>query len=162
VSPQYGPGLLLNATATSGLPVTFTASPANYCQILNATSGSYVQLANNLGSLMGSCTIVASQAVSSYYNPASSVSQVVSWSPDITVINVQAPTSITVNGTSTVLASYTTKDPSLSSGIAALNTLVVNASTSPAVCTVVSSTQVTTSGGMPTQTLVKGLKSGVC
>jgi len=111
---------------------------------------------------MGSCTIVASQAGSSYYNPASSVSQVVSWSPDITVINVQAPTSITVNGTSTVLASYTTKDPSLSSGIAALNTLVVTASTSPAVCTVVSSTQVTTSGGMPTQTLVKGLKSGVC
>jgi hypothetical protein len=160
--PQYGPGILLSAKASSGLPVTFTASPASYCQIIQSSGNTYVQTANNVASLIGACTIVASQGGNSAYNAAPSVFQVLGWSQDSMVINVQTPASVPLNGTATVTANYTTRDPSLSSGIPALNTLVGVVSSSPTVCSVVGNTQVSLAGGMPTQTVVKGLKVGAC
>ena len=160
--PQYGPGVLLKATASSGLPVTFTASPASYCQILQTPSGTYVQTANNIASLVGACIVTASQAGNASYLPAPTNSLAIAWLQDRMVINTQAPLSLAVNATSTVLAGYTTADLSLSSGITALNNLVAVTSASPTICSVVSNSQITTNGGMPTQTIVKGLKAGVC
>ena len=104
----------------------------------------------------------ASQSGNGNYLPAPGKSLSVAWTQDKMVINTQAPQSLAVNATGTVLVSYTTADSSLSSGITALNNLVSVSSGSPTVCSVLNNTQVTTSGGMPTQTAVKGVKAGVC
>jgi hypothetical protein len=160
--PQYGPGILLKAAASSGLPVTYTASPTSYCQILQTSAGTYVQTANFISSLVGACIVSASQSGNANYLPAPVKSLSFAWTQDKTVINTQSPQSLAVNATGTVLASYTTADSSLSSGISALNNLVLVSSGSPTVCSVVNNAQITTSGGMPTQTAVKGVKAGVC
>jgi hypothetical protein len=59
------PDFSVSATAGSGLPVSFTASPASVCTI----SGSTVHLTG-----VGTCTVTASQAGNSNYNAATPVS----------------------------------------------------------------------------------------
>jgi hypothetical protein len=61
-----GTPLTLAATATSGLAVSYSASPATVCTV-SGTTATFVGA--------GSCTITASQAGNSYYSAATSVSQ---------------------------------------------------------------------------------------
>jgi hypothetical protein len=60
------PDFNVSASANSGLPVSFTASPAGVCTM----SGSTVHLIG-----VGTCTITASQAGNGNYNAASSVAR---------------------------------------------------------------------------------------
>ncbi len=59
--------LVLGATASSGLPVTFTSNSTSVCTV---TSGSTVSLVN-----VGQCSITANQAGDSTYSAASPVTQ---------------------------------------------------------------------------------------
>jgi hypothetical protein len=60
------PDFTVTATATSGLPVTLTASPSTVCTV----TGSTVKLID-----IGTCSITASQAGNASYNAAPSVTQ---------------------------------------------------------------------------------------
>jgi len=160
---QYGPAIALSATASSKLPVTFTASPASYCQIVQATTGTFVQVANGVTNLGNACVVTANQAGNASFNAAPTVAQIISWIPDRTVINVAPATNIAVNNSESISASFTTADPLYSSGIPALNVPIAVTNLSPTVCQVVSNTQVDKGAlGVPTVTTVKGLKTGVC
>jgi hypothetical protein len=161
-APEYGPGIALNATASSGLPVSFTASPASYCQIAQLSSGTFVQVASGFTSLAGACVITASQAGNIVYGVAAPVVQVLSWVKDQMVINTSPITNTSVNGTSTFTASYLARTPSLNSGLTALNVPVVVTNSTPNVCLVISANLISQTGGVPTQVVVRGVKPGVC
>jgi len=70
-----GATLTLNATATSGLPVTYATSTANVCSVAGAT----LSIVNG-----GTCTITASQAGNSIYAAATPVTQ------SFTVLGIQS------------------------------------------------------------------------
>ena len=77
------PSYTLSATATSALPVTFTATPSTICTV----SGSTLRLVSS-----GACSVTANQKGSAYYASAPAITQTIS---------------ITQVATSTVLASST-------------------------------------------------------
>jgi Subtilase family len=161
-APEYGPGIALNATASSGLPVSFTAFPASYCQIAQLSSGTFVQVASGFTSLAGACVITASQAGNIVYGAAAPVVQVLSWVKDQMVINTSQITNTSVNGTSSFTASYLARTPSLNSGLTALNVPVVVTNLTPTVCSVISANLISQVGGVPTQVVIRGVKPGVC
>lgn len=106
-----------SATATSGLPVSFTylgQSPGN-CSV----SGSTVT-----GVTVGSCTIIANQAGDATYHTATQVTQSIIVSKASQTISFGAAPAIIVSGTGRVSATAT-------SGLA-----VTLTSTTPSVCTV--------------------------
>ena len=79
------------------------------------------------------------------------------------MINLSPTSSLAPNASESITASYTTVDPTYSSGIAALNVPVAVTNLSPTVCQVISTTQVDKGGyGIPTVVAIKGLKGGVC
>jgi beta-lactam-binding protein with PASTA domain len=65
-SQMAGTKLALQATASSGLPVTFTSSPSNVCTVSGSTASLLA---------VGTCTITASQSGNASYSAAKSVSQ---------------------------------------------------------------------------------------
>ena len=101
---QGEPPFTVNATASSGLPVTFTAGPASVCAI----SGNTVTLTGP-----GSCTVTASQGGNANYNAAPSVArtfQVVAGTAPSYVVTVttSGPGSVAPgSGTYSGLASFT-------------------------------------------------------
>lgn len=68
-APFVGATAMLTASASSGLPVTFTASPANVCTVNGDTL---------TGVADGTCTVTANQAGNSSYAAAPSVAQTIS------------------------------------------------------------------------------------
>jgi hypothetical protein len=162
VLPQYGPGVVLNAIASSGLPVTFTATPATYCRVINSPSGVFVQVADGPISLTGNCTITATQSGNSAYSAAKPILQVIGWVKDQMTITTTSTKSVTIGGSSTITASYLASTSSLNSGISALNVPIVVANLTPSVCSVVGSSQIQTPSGNPTQIVVSALKIGMC
>jgi len=89
-----------SATATSGLPVTFTSTTPAICTV-SGTNGSTVT-----GKAIGTCTIAANQAGNSSYDPASQVTgSITVGKANQTITNFAfTPTTLTVNGTTTASA----------------------------------------------------------
>jgi hypothetical protein len=101
-----GSSLALTASASSGLPVTYTASPASVCTV----SGSNASLVGG-----GTCTITAKQPGNATYSAAPSVSQSfivgklsqsISF-PAIPAQNVNATVTLAATATSGLTVSYT-------------------------------------------------------
>ena len=121
--PDFDPG----ATASSGLPVSYTASPAVTCSI---TAGNQVEIDGT-----GLCTVIASQAGNANYNPASKVSQTFSIGAGDQTITFADPSDQTYGG------------PDLDPGATASSGLPVSYAASPAgVCSVTAGNQVELDG----------------
>ncbi len=114
------------ATATSGQPVTYTSTTPATCSVTAA--GVVTDIA------IGQCTLTASQAASSTYAAAASVSQSFNITPlpDTITIPPTVPTSVVAGATVSIGATTT-------SGVTPIYT-----STTPAVCTVSAAGVVTT------------------
>ena len=86
-SQIYGPGKIFNvsASASSGLPVSFSAGPSSICTMSGASTVA-VQGA-------GSCSVSADQAGSNNYNPAPTVTRMVAIAPP--VVSLSMPPSAT-------------------------------------------------------------------
>ncbi|CAK0780872.1 hypothetical protein CCP4SC76_7610003 [Gammaproteobacteria bacterium] len=113
----------VSATATSGLPVSFSSTTSSICGT-GGTNGSTVT-----GKAAGTCTIAGNQAGDSNYNPASQVTQSVtvtsSSMPSLAVSDVtvsegagtaSVPVSLSVASNSTVTASFGTSDGTATAG----------------------------------------------
>ncbi|TNJ45001.1 BNR-4 repeat-containing protein [Tamlana fucoidanivorans] len=83
------PSFTLNATASSGLPVSYTSSNTNIARIIN---GNEVQIMG-----VGSCDIMASQKGDGTYNEASEVSQTLVVSADASKSNQTITFSLSPN-----------------------------------------------------------------
>ena len=142
--------------------MTFVATPTSYCQVLQATGGTYLQFAFKVNSVTGVCTVAATQAGNSLFNAAPNVIQNLSWVKTAMTISTTPLSNLPVTSTGTIIASYLASTPALNSGLTALNQLITVTTSTPTVCAVASAVQITTSGGMPTQVQVKGLKPGIC
>ena len=118
-NPAYGSTVPLNATATSGLAVSFGSSTTGVCTV----SGSNLSI---IGS--GTCTVTASQAGNANYTAATPVSQ------NLTVTQVPQTITFTAPANSTYGASVAL-NASASSGLP-----VAFSSATTAVCTVSGST----------------------
>lgn len=116
----------VNATATSGLPVTFSSKSPTICSI-NSTTGIVTSLAT------GTCIIVANQDGNTDYAPAPQATQniVTAFDPN-QIISFGPIPALTLYGTSPVTASA-------SSGLP-----VSYSTTTPAVCSVHASTGLVT------------------
>ena len=114
---NVGGATTVSATATSGLGVTFSSATPSVCTVSGATVTALTT---------GTCTIAADQAGNGNYNAALQVTGAISPSKQNQTIGTISftPTSVSVNGTTTVSATAT-------SGLA-----VIFSSTTPSVCTV--------------------------
>ena len=112
---HVGGTLTLSATASSGLPVTFTVVQNGNCSI----SGSVVTFLN-----VGNCGVIASQAGNSVYSAAPSVGQIIAVNA---AVNTQAAQTITFNPISSqVVGGKLTVSASASSGLPVSFILVQN------------------------------------
>jgi uncharacterized delta-60 repeat protein len=135
---SYGqPAFALTATASSGLPVSYTASGA--C----AVAGNMVQVG-----AVGSCTITASQAGVSSYLPAAPVARTFAINPATQAITFgPAPVGVTV-GLGLVYVNATSTSPTAAPSAMP----IALTSLTPSVCTV----------GGSNAALVVALAAGVC
>ena len=116
-SIPYGQGpVLVSATASSGLPVTFSSTTTAVCTV----SGNLVSLVNP-----GICSIMASQAGNGTYTPAPSVVQSFSVTQATQSVGISPVTGATVGSAPVALSA------SASSGLP-----VTFSSSTPGVCTV--------------------------
>jgi hypothetical protein len=127
IAAQYAASSVgLTATASSGLPVTYTSTTPTVCSVSGATASSLIS---------GGCTLVASQAGNSNYLPAPAVYRSY-W------VNHAAQTiTFPIIGTQTVLTSVGLT-ATASSGLA-----ITYSSTTPTICSV---------AGMTVSSLTKG------
>jgi hypothetical protein len=93
-------GSALLATATSGLAIMYSNSTPKICQILSLGAGKYsVQPIYPLtGSETVTCTIVAAQPGDAKYASAANVERSFTMSKQPSLINVKAPTNVSLNG----------------------------------------------------------------
>jgi len=124
-SGTYGGSTTLSASATSGLPVTFTSATPGICTV-SGTNGTTI----NYDGGAGTCTINANQAGDASYRAAPQVSVNVTVSKaNQTITSFPAPSNLFVGQTATLTA---TADSGL--------TIFVFGSNTPTICTVSGST----------------------
>jgi hypothetical protein len=103
----------LSATASSGLAVTVTSSTPSICTV----SGMTLTL-----KLAGTCTLVASQAGNTIYNPAPSItrsitmtkaSQTITFAPPASLTSAQSPYTLSATASSGLAVTVTSSTPSI-------------------------------------------------
>jgi subtilisin family serine protease len=161
---EYGPAAPLTATATSGLPVTFTSLTPATCVILQPSNGSYVvQSAPGVSGNGVLCTVQANQAGNDAWAAAAPVTRSFTWNKVATVIRVTNGVSTrTSAGPFQLLASALAVNPALNSNLQSLGLPVVVTTSTPAVCQIISNSQVDNGSGIFTQATIKGLANGTC
>ncbi|MCB1769601.1 MAG: VCBS repeat-containing protein, partial [Candidatus Competibacteraceae bacterium] len=126
---SVGGATTASATATSGLPVTFSSQTTSTCTVSGIT-GSTVT-----GVTEGTCTIAANQAGNATYNPAPQVTQNLAVNKINQTIGAItfSPTTLTIGGTTTASATATSNLPvtfsSQTTGICTVNGSIVTAVT---------------------------------
>lgn len=160
---EFGPGVRVTATASSGLPVTFSVTTPSVCRILTLTDGVAVQTVEGLADVdTATCTVVAAQAGNGTYAAATSVSRSFTWRKAATKIWLSAvPKLYLKSGTGGVIAYWGMVDPVLMSGLYSLNSILSATSLSPSTCAVTSTTLVSTTNPY-TRVIVQPLALGTC
>ena len=159
---EIGPAQKLNATATSGLPITYTSLTPNICYIVNGSSGASVQTVNPLPNANSwDCTVSATQNGDERYAAARPVQRTFRWIPAAMNISISGSTRFRGKGPNLVSATINFIDAS-KRGTSGLGHLLQVTSLSPITCKVISAELVTISGGLATQAQVSGLANGAC
>jgi hypothetical protein len=160
---EYGPGLYLKATTTSGLPITYKSLTPKICQILAPTEGIAVQAAYPLSGLdVANCIVEASQPGDNRFAPAISVQRSFNWIKAGMKITISRSTSMVGRGTHTVDAAVSFVDISKMGGLRSLGHALAVTSATPTVCTVISTAPSDQSGGIYSRSIVSTLSNGTC
>jgi hypothetical protein len=175
---EYGPGYILNATASSGLPISYKSLTPNVCYVLYPTAGAAVQSVNPTPPGDYSvCTIEASQPGDDRYVAATPISRTFKWTKaqmKITPYISSSPSDrnsiLTPVSTSTNLKagfSYTFVASTLfasgnNSGLLSIGHLLEVTSSSPAVCSVSAVTTWDRPGGIYTRATITTVSKGTC
>jgi hypothetical protein len=162
---EFGPGISLSASSTSGLRVSFTVSTPTICRILEPTTNNFVvQTAAGLPDVeTATCTVVASQAGNDRFNPATPVSQSFTWRKAAQKITTSSIPSIRVStATSLFTAQLATVDRALMSGLTSFNTLITATSLTPSVCSITRNDLIDRGTAPYTRIYVRGLSAGTC
>ena len=126
----------LTATASSGLPVTYSTTTPTICQILATESGTVLTAATPIPAVAGAaCVITASQTGNDQFNPAVAVGRTINFVKESQSINFTNPVSKEMNQLNLLSITSTSGLP------------VTVTSTTPATCSVVA----TANGGYAAQ-----------
>jgi hypothetical protein len=156
-----GAPTVLTATASSGLPVTYTTNTPTVCRIDTVDSQSVVNYVLPLPSATYSyCYIYAAQAGDGTYSPAPSTTRGISLRKENTVTLGTWNGAVTAAGTTVDLVVKSSSQPTLNESLAGETPLVVTSAT-PNVCKV-DSTRYFGSSTSHTQATVKALWNGTC
>ncbi len=160
---EYGPGIYLKATTTSGLPITYKSLTPKICQILAPTEGPAVQAVYPLSGLdIANCIVEASQPGDNRYAPATPVQRSFNWIKSAMKITVSRSTTILGKGLHTVDAAVSFVDVSKMGGLKSLGHALSVTSATPTVCTVISTVPSDQSGGIYSRSIVSALSNGTC
>ena len=156
-----GAPTVLTATATSGLPITFTTNTPTVCKIESVDSQTVMNYVLPLPSASTSyCYVIASQAGDDSYTAAPSSSRAIALRKESTFVTATWNGSITTSGSTVDLLVKSSSQPTLNEALAGEKALVVTSAT-PTICKVLSANYVGTSTSH-TQVTVKALWNGTC
>jgi len=156
-----GAPTILNATSTSGLPVTITSNSPAVCKVDVVDSQTVLNYVLPLSAASYSyCYLTTSQAGNGTYSPAPSSMRTVIFFKESTRITATWNGAVTTAGSTVDLLVNSTAQPALNESLAGTNPLVVTTST-PTICKVVSANYVGSSTAH-TQVTVKAIWNGSC
>jgi hypothetical protein len=151
----------LAATATSGLPVTFSTNTPAVCKIESVDSQTVVNYVLPLPAASYSyCYITATQVGDGNFAPATSSSRAISFNKERTVVLGTWSGAVTTTGTTVDLLVKSSSQPSLNEALAGETPLSVVSAT-PSICKV-DATKYVGSSTVHTQVTVKALWNGTC
>lgn len=160
---EYGPGLYLKATTTSGLPITYKSLTPTICQILYPTEGPAVQAVYPRSGLDSvTCTVEASQPGDDRYAPATPVQRSFNWIKTNMKITVSRSTSFVGRGPHIVDAAIAFSDSAKMNGMTSLGHPLVVSSTTPTVCAVTGTMPSDQRGGIFSRSTITALSNGKC
>ena len=160
---EYGAGLKLVATTTSGLPVTYRSLTPDICQIIYPSQGPTVQATYPLSGLeFANCAVEASQSGDSRFKPAVSVQRSFNWIKSAMRISVSRSTRMVGKGPHTVDAAVSFMDSSKMSGLRSLGHNLDVTSMTPTVCTVIRTDPSDQRGGIYSRSSINPLSNGLC
>ncbi len=156
-----GAPTLLIATATSGLPVTFKASPANVCQIVEVDGKPAVTHVLPIPAGVGSaCQVTANQSGDATYAAATGQGKTINFMKEATRIATAWSGPVTVAGATLSIKVASSNQPLLNEYQGG-DTAAVITTTTPRVCSI-SETQLVGTADVHTTTTVKALWNGTC
>jgi hypothetical protein len=158
----YGPGLVLNATATSQLPISYKSLTPSVCYILYPTAGAAVQSVAGVSGDNQICTVEASQSGDDRYASAASVTRTFKWGRAAMKLTVVNPPKFSASGPFQ-LTTYVGFVNTNMNAPTTLGHLLTVTSKTPTICTV-QSNQLRDLGaiGIANSTLVAALNNGDC
>ena len=160
---EYGPGAYLNATTTSGLPISYKSLAPEICQILYPTAGPAVQAVYPRSGLdSAKCVVEASQVGDSRYAPAVSVQRSFNWVKSAMKITISRSTALLGKGPHTIDAAVLYIDNSKMGGLRSLGHKLDVTTSTPNVCSVVGTSASDQRGGVFSRSTVAGLVNGTC
>ena len=150
----------LVATATSGLPVSFTTTTPTTCSISQVDSKTVLSLLAVPSTNSALCSVTAAQAGDGTFRAASSWIRTISWMKEPTAFkwNLSAPLNVT--GVKASISVYSAVQSSLAELNGGSTPLTVS-STTPTICTVSNPTYIGTSVAH-TEVTVKAIWNGTC
>ena len=155
-----GPATPLTASASSGLPVTYTTSTPAICQIISSDTGTVLTHVLPLVATSATCAVTASQPGNGAYAPATSVMRLMSFMKEATTITGSWAGLLNETGTAFDLNVVSLSQPALKEAMAGNAALTVTSSTKN-IC-VVDSTSYIGSPTVHTRVIVRGLWNGTC
>ena len=159
---EVGPAQALRATASSGLPITYTSLTPSVCYIIAGASTASVQtVANRPVGTSWDCTVRASQPGDNRFAAAAPVDQSFKWTQAAMLITVTGSSTLVGRGTHTITASLNFADIN-KRGTSGLGHLLKATSLTPATCSVISNAAWSRSGGIVTRTSLRGIANGEC
>ena len=164
----------MNATASSGLAITYKSLTPNVCYILSPSAGTAVQAVSPFPVGNTTCTIEASQAGNSTWAAATPVSRSFLWKKAVMIITPYYSTNATRNSSllSTNAVTYAANTSynfvssllyasGQNSGLASIGHLLSAVSVTPTVCTV-ENVAIQDRGSLFTWASVKMLAKSTC
>ena len=151
----------LTATASSGLPVTFSTNTPAICKIETVDSQTVVNYVLPLPSASSAyCYVTAAQAGNGTYSPAAVSTRAILFNKERTVVVGTWAGAVTTTGTTVDLLVKSASQPNLNEALAGETPLVVTSAT-PTICKV-DSTNYIGSPTAHTQVTVKAIWNGTC
>jgi subtilisin family serine protease/phosphodiesterase/alkaline phosphatase D-like protein len=160
---DYASPLTLGAVATSKYPITYTSLTPSTCIIVQAAGANTVQPAQGVSGSGVTCTIQASQAGDTRWAAAPSVTRSFQWMLTPVKLRITNAVSTRVGaGPFTIIASSAFFNSVLNGGKASVDLPVTVTTSTPAVCSVLSTSPLVNTSGTFTQASIRGVTNGLC
>lgn len=160
---DYATPVTLGAVATSKYPVTYTSLTPSTCVIVQAAGQNTVQPAQGVTGSGVTCTIQASQAGDTRWAAAPSVSRSFQWTMIPVQLRITNALSTRVGaGPFPLIASSAFFNAILNGGKSSVDLPITVTTSTPAICSVLSTSPLVNASGTFTQASIKGVANGLC